>query len=265
MAMNRIAGAFAAVLSASLAFPSLAGEAWDDIAANLYGDRPIEDGSGFLEIDAPDRAHDAAIVPITVRATLPDGDARRIERMTLVVDENPAPVAGTFSFGTPASSRTFSTRVRVNAYSPVRVVAELSDGTLYARDAFVKAAGGCAAPALKDADEALAALGEMRFRDFGARASDGRHEAQVMVRHPNSSGFQRDPITLYYIPARFVDAITVRQGDEVIFAMDGGISISEDPSFRFDYAPNGQPITVEATDTDGAIFTEEWPSMTEGL
>ena len=46
----------------------------------------------------------------------------------------------------------------------------------------------------------------------------------------------------------------------MILAMEGGISLSEDPSFRFTYRPNGDPIRVEATDTEGAVFAEEWPT-----
>jgi sulfur-oxidizing protein SoxY len=41
--------------------------------------------------------------------------------------------------------------------------------------------------------------------------------------------------------------------------MTGGISISEDPSFRFSYAPNGEPVTVEARDTEGRVFKQTFP------
>ena len=61
--------------------------------------------------------------------------------------------------------------------------------------AFVKASGGCSAPASRSGEDALAGLGEMRLRDFGA-APDGRREAQVMIRHPQFSGLQRD-LTAY--------------------------------------------------------------------
>ena len=57
-----------------------------------------------------------------------------------------------------------------------------------------------------------------------------------MIRHPNNSGLQRDPITQYFIPAHFVQKLSIAQGDRLILAMEGGISISEDPNFRFDFA-----------------------------
>ena len=68
-------------------------------------------------------------------------------------------------------------------------------------------------------------------------------------------------MTLLYIPAHFVDELSVWQGDALLFSMDGGISISEDPNFRFDFRPNGAAtFRVEAKDTDGKLFRQEWPA-----
>ncbi len=158
-----------------------------------------------------------------------------------------------------------SMRVRVNAYSNIRAIAELDDGTLHQFARFVKASGGCSAPALKDQDAAMASLGEIRLRRFapadsvGDARSDTRAEAQVMVRHPNNSGFQMDPVSRLYIPALFVDQLTVSQGEELLFRMVGGISISEDPTIRFRYVPEGtDAIDVVAVDTDGREFRESF-------
>ena len=41
-----------------------------------------------------------------------------------------------------------------------------SDGKLYMVKTFVKAAGGCSAPAAKNADEAKVSLGQLKFRQF---------------------------------------------------------------------------------------------------
>jgi sulfur-oxidizing protein SoxY len=104
---------------------------------------------------------------------------------------------------------------------------------------------------------------QARWYDGEGAAPDGRREVQVMLRHPNYSGLQRDQITLYFIPAHFVDRLEVRQGDEVLFTMTGGISISEDPTFRFGYADDGAgTLQVQATDTEGASFEERFPAGT---
>ena len=50
------------------------------------------------------------------------------------------------------------------------------------------------------------------------------------------------------------------QGDALLFSMQAGISISEDPNFRFTYAPNGATtFKVEGRDTNGNVFRSEWP------
>src|SRR6266568_164072 len=115
---------------------------------------------------APARAEDAAIVPVTLRSKLSPGDARRIRSITLVIDRNPAPMAAKFELGPDANVSEIATRVRVNNYTDVHAVAELSDGTLYVSKTYVKASGGCSAPAAKNAEEAKGRLGQMRYRQF---------------------------------------------------------------------------------------------------
>ena len=60
-----------------------------------------------------------------------------------------------------------------------------------------------------------------------------------MIRHPNNSGMQMDQVTRLYVPAHFVSTVRIWQGDDLLLAVESGISISENPEFRFDYRPNG--------------------------
>jgi sulfur-oxidizing protein SoxY len=240
-------------------------DAWRALADDIFKGRPLADGTDLVGLEMPARAEDAAIVPVTMRVTLPPGDTRHLKTLTLVIDNNPAPVAATFNIAPNAGISTISTRVRVDSYTDVHAVAELSDGKLYVVKTYVKASGGCAAPAAKVADAAAERVGQMKFRQF-ATAGEGPvsapREAQVMMRHPNNSGLQRDQVSLLYIPAYFVDELRVWQGDALLFSMVGGISISEDPNFRFNFVPNGAAaFRVEAKDTDGKLFRQEWPAI----
>jgi sulfur-oxidizing protein SoxY len=200
-------------------------------------------------------AEDAALVPIEVKINVPEGDPRRVKAVTLVLDENPAPVVGKLSFEGERRAFALSTRIRVNSYSYLRAIAETEDGRLFMTKAYVKAAGGCSAPANKDLAEAKANLGEIRFRAFADRG-----EAQVQLRHPNYSGLQMDQVTRLYTPAWYVESVVVRQGDRPLFSLQGSIAISEDPTFRFTYADNGEPVTVEAKDTEGREFRRTFPA-----
>lgn len=233
-------------------------ETWNSIKGDIFKDRPILDGSGLVVLDAPRRAEDSALVPIGMRVNFADDDKRTLQSLILVIDENPAPVAGTFTIGPHSGVTSISTRVRVNSYSYVRLVAELSDGKLYGVKTFVKASGGCSAPAASNADASKSSLGQMKFRTFRADAG-AEPEAQFMMRHPQNSGLQMDQLTRLYIPPYFVENLKIWQGDDLVMTMDGGIAIAEDPNIRFNYKPNGAAsFRVEALDTSKHLFKDEW-------
>ncbi|WP_300035481.1 quinoprotein dehydrogenase-associated SoxYZ-like carrier [uncultured Roseobacter sp.] len=236
---------------------------WDDLRGDVIGDVALGDAASVLSVDAPYRAHDAATVPVVLTQTDP---GTRITGATVVVDENPAPVAAVFAFGEAMGQLDFELRVRVNQYSNVRVIADTPDG-FKMTGRFVKASGGCSAPASKDPTVALNNMGRMKLRTFSAASaqmSTPRREAQIMIRHPNYSGLQRDQITQLFIPAHFIDHIEVWQGTDLLFTMDGGISISENPVFRFGYNDNGTTtLTVRATDTDGNSWDQVLPKTGE--
>ncbi|MEM8951460.1 MAG: thiosulfate oxidation carrier protein SoxY, partial [Pseudomonadota bacterium] len=63
---------------------------WEDMRYDIVGDTEIQNGIAVLELDAPARAHDAATVPIVLRQI---DEAAAVTKATVVVDENPAPVA----------------------------------------------------------------------------------------------------------------------------------------------------------------------------
>lgn len=242
---------------------------WPGLVQDIFNNRQIDEGAGIVAIEMPYRAEDAAIVPVTLRITLSPADNRRVVAITLVIDQNPAPMAARFELGQNSSVSEISTRIRVNNYTDVHAVAELSDGKLYMTKTYVKASGGCSAPAAKNAEEAKARLGQIRFRQF-AKATDGpqngTREAQIMIGHPNNSGLQMDQLTRLYIPAFFINELRIWQDDTLVLAMQGGISISEDPNIRFAYVPNGaKRVRVEARDTEGHLFQGEWPVENSGI
>jgi sulfur-oxidizing protein SoxY len=259
MKMRNMLVAVAALAAFGAIAPAIADDdPWPDIRSVTFGDRPIAE-DGAVTLDAPYRAEDAAVVPLTMRIPASAGE---VKSLTLVIDKNPSPVAATFKFGEAAGKgdRMLETRVRVDMYTNVRAVVETADGKLHMAVKFVKASGGCSAAASKDADEALASIGKMQIRTFDDPAAKDRspptREAQVMIRHPNFSGMQMDQVTRQYTPMMIVNEMDVKRDGALIFTMEGGISISENPNFRFTFAP-GKEDTIEVTakDSDGRSFS----------
>jgi len=241
---------------------------WPGLVQDIFNNRAMQDGGDVIAIEMPTRAEDASIVPVTLRSKLGPTDERRIKTITLVIDQNPAPMAAKFTLGADANVTAISTRVRVNNYTDVHAVAELTDGQLYMVKTFVKASGGCSAPAAKNPEEAKARIGQMRYRQFtqaGNGATSGMRDAQVMVGHPNNSGLQMDQVTQLYIPAFFIDKLTLTQDGSLVLSVEGGISISEDPNIRFTYVSNGaKQFRAEARDTQGHVFEHDWPAEGSG-
>jgi sulfur-oxidizing protein SoxY len=239
---------------------------WPMLAEQIFTGQPLLDGGATLAIDAPYRAEDAALVPVGLRSLLASDDERHIRSITLVIDANPSPLAAVFKPSTASGMRNLSTRVRVDDYTNIHAATELSDGQLYASARFVKAAGGCSAPAAKLEADGIP-LGTMRFRQFPAAqgATTGLREAQLLVRHPNYSGMQMDQLTRLYVPAHFVTTIRIWQGADLLLSIEGGISISENPEFRFDYRPNGAAwFRTEVEDSESRTFSHDWPVAPEG-
>ncbi len=266
---RRFAATAAFALAVSAAPALAAGEEddpWPDLRETLFGERPIAEGAGVVSLEAPYRAYDAAIVPITIAAEIPQTSERYIKALTLIVDKNPAPVAAIFKLTPEMGTATISTRIRVNEYTNVRVIAETSDGALHMAEKFVKAAGGCSAPALKDMAAAEARIGKMKLKQSRPAGPEQTQEVQLLVSHPNYTGFQMNQLTRHYIPAHFVQDIKVSYAGQTLITVEGAISLSEDPSIHFSFLPqkNSDELSVEVRDTDGAVFSRSWPIGSAG-
>lgn len=229
---------------------------WQELRSTLFQDRPIASGEAAqIVLDAPARAEDAAIVPISISMRFPQREERYVKKLYLIIDNNPSPVGGIFTF-TPASGRAdIETRVRVDAYTHVRAVAELNTGELMMSTRFVKASGGCSAPPGKDPAAALATLGKMRFRVEGEPTPRQPALAQLMISHPNHSGLVMDQLTRHYTPAHFVRRIDISYAGTPIMSAEVDFSISENPNFRFWFVPEGEgELHAEVVDTNALRF-----------
>src|SRR5436309_10413470 len=92
---------------------------WPGLVQDIFSNRPMNEAAGVLALEMPVRAEDAAIVPVTLRVKLSPSDTRRVRAITLVIDQNPAPMAARFEFGQDSSISEISTRVRGNSYTDV--------------------------------------------------------------------------------------------------------------------------------------------------
>jgi len=246
--------------------PALAGSAWDDVRPSAFGDRAIQDGSAFIAFQAPYRAEDQRTVPLSAEAAFKDG--RKIKSITFIIDENPMPVAAAFRFADNRDRASLGLDIRLDHASPARVVVEASDGTLYMVEKFIKASGAgvCAAPPAVDPVVAEKTIGHMKLTDLtgpdsAAGATRFHRAAQLNIQHPQLTGMQMNQITLLYTPMRFVNAVEVKQGEDLIFTLEGSMTLSENPRIAFDYLINGaSTLNVRTRDTNETEWRKEFPA-----
>lgn len=228
---------------------------WPQIKAQLFGDRVIVDAADAIGLVTPYRAQDAAVVPVDITSRIAQTPERYIERLYLIIDENPSPVAATFHFPGRRVWNTISTRIRVNAYTNVRAIAETNTGEIFMTTNFVKASGGCSAPPLKDPSAAMVSLGKMKLQLPDGYVDGEMLLAKLLIKHPNTSGLQFDQVSRRFVAADYVRAIEVSYKGESLFSVEADISISENPAISFNFIPEGEgKIEVRVKDSEGRDF-----------
>jgi sulfur-oxidizing protein SoxY len=229
---------------------------WTKVHASVFANAPLEPADSVIALDTPKRAEDAAIVPLAIRAQFPQTRERYIETIWLIIDNNPSPIAAVFHFTLASGRADIETRVRIEEYTHVRAVALTNDGKLYMAANYVKASGGCSAPAGKDAIAAKANLGKMRLRVSDGVEAGRPALAQLMVSHPNDSGLAMDQVTRSYATPHFVRRVDIRYGGQLVMSADVDFSISENPNFRFYFVPQGEgELDAKVVDNQDLEFT----------
>ncbi len=221
-------------------------EIWTKVRASLFGARPIAEDESQVKLRLPPRAADASAVPLAVEA--PAGRSAT-KKLYLVIEKNPSPIAAIVEFGEASGGAVLETRVRVEDYTWVRAIVEKEDGSLAMSKRFIKAAGGCSAPAGKSLAERLKGMGEMKWRVEEMSTPGGPSAVQLLVRHPNNSGLAMDQLTRLYDPPHYVRALRVTLDDKLVLNADVDFSLSENPSLRFLVAAHG-PATLRADIVD---------------
>ena len=233
-------------------------DAWQShLKSDYFGASEIIEDESIMTIDGPVRAENGAIVPIQLHAQIAQSEAFYIKTVTLLIDDNPDPLAGIFHF-TPLSGKAdLALRVRLNSYSNVRVIAETSDGKLHMSKRFIKASGGCSAPVGTDLEAAFKRIGKMKFKVSPEVEPQQSKKLQIAISHPNVTGMQMNQQTRLYEPAHYVRKVRITFNDDVIFSAETGISISENPNFRFYFAAQQTGnLIAHVQDSKGLEFTE---------
>ncbi len=230
---------------------------WSDLEKAVFNTRTVTHDEKAIQLDAPGRPDDASLVPVTITVA----DPQNTKAIYLIIDDNPSPLAAHFTFGPAGYPKEIKMRVRVNAYTDLHAVAETKDGKLLETSLFVKASGGCSAPAGMTDEEAMRGMGEMKVKlDAGEMTANKPTEATLLIRHPNFNGMQMNQVTRFYTPARYIETIGVAFDGKSVFNLESDISLSANPVIHFAFLPDtakGQ-VTVQVDDSKQGHWSQSF-------
>lgn len=112
-------------------------ESVSDAMKALFEEDLTPTESADITLKAPDIAENGAVVPISVKSSIPG-----VTRIVLLVEQNPTPMAASFNLGEGAKADV-STRIKMGKTSDVIALVE-ANGKVYAARKNVKVTiGGC--------------------------------------------------------------------------------------------------------------------------
>jgi sulfur-oxidizing protein SoxY len=225
---------------------------WEGLRVKLFQARPIEVADSRVQLIVPLRAAYGASVPVKIVSRLPQTEALYVKRLYLLVDKNPSMLAAVLELTPEVGQADFETRLRVDEYSHVRVISELSNGELHMDSRFVKTSGGCSAPPNRSAPHLI---GKTVLKVPEVVTMNQPTPADVTVVHPNDTGFELNNVSVMFIPPHFVRSIKVSFAERKVFDAELDFSVSENPTFRFNFVPHGAGVLrADVEDSKEARF-----------
>ena len=215
-------------------------ERWAELQRAIFPGRTISEGAGVIQLDAPPRALDAALVPFTIALRERQADQVRIP------GDRQQPGAACRALHIRRRRRPThpqGTHARQHVHQCARGCGRFRGQTLCGAR-FVKASGGCSAPAGSNDEESTRNLGQMKLKLLSEFAAGKPVQAQLMIRHPNFNGMQMDQLTRLYAPAHFIRTINITYDDQPVLRIESDIALSTDPVITFGFKPS-RPGAVE--------------------
>jgi sulfur-oxidizing protein SoxY len=226
---------------------------WEALKAKLFPGKQLFMARERVALEVPQRAAFGAAVPVKVLSPQAQTPSQSVKKLYLIVDKNPSPIAAVVDYSLKVGHADFETRLRVDEYSHIRAVVELSDGQLFTDSRYVKVSGGCSAPPNRDN---LNEIGKTVFRVPEHIKTGQQIPVNVMIRHPNDTGFELNHITVMYIPPHFIRTVDVSYNGEPVIKAEMDFSISENPNIRFNLlADKSGELRAEVEDSKEQRFT----------
>ena len=231
---------------------------WDEnLRPGAFQDREINENQvdAVVEVKAPYRSEDPAVVPVSIHSKIPQTAERYIKKLHVYLDKNPLPLVGIFEFTPESGKADLAMRIRVDDNTYFRVVTEMNNGDLLMSKSFIRSLGGCSEPLGASVEESLKRMGKMKMNTIGDVALGDANLMQLKISHPNITGLGANQKTGVKPPPHFIKKLKISYDGKMVMKANLTFAISQDPSFRFFFLPEKEAdMVVEAVDTNNNEF-----------
>lgn len=200
--------------------------------------------SDDIQLIAPDKAENGAIVQIEVTSNIPNTEA-----IYVLVEHNPTALIGQYAFKNGAQPF-FITRIKMAETSDIKVIVKAGTQFYTASKKVEVLENGCGGGG--SANEKFETSMKLR-----AKLTTDVTEVKAIIIHPMHTGRGKaDNGEL--IPAHFIQTVTVSLNEKPVLEMQLGTGISKNPylTFKLAGATVGDKITVSCADNLGLSATQ---------
>jgi len=227
---------------------------WNAAAFNAVDSNAAADGlsisneepSDAIDIKAPSRAENGAIVQVAVHSHIPGSEA-----IAIFVEQNPTALIANTMFNHGAQAN-MVTRIKMAETSDIKVIVKVGGRYFTASKKVRVLENGCGGSSVSTAFKS-----SMKIR--AKKPKDGQTtQLKAIITHPMHTGRGTDD-NGELIPAHFIQHITVRHLDKPVVEMQLGTGVSKNPylTFHLAEAKLGDTIVVEWQDNLGKSGSAE--------
>lgn len=198
-----------------------------------------------IQITAPDRAENGAIVQVEIIANIPN-----IEAIAIFVEKNPTPLIANIMFGAGAAAK-LTTRIKMAETSDIKVVVSAGGKYFTAKKQVQVVENGCGGggSGLEKFETS------MKLR---AKLKNNTTEIKAIIIHPMHTGRGKDDFDKI-IAAHFIQLIDITHNNKPALQMQCGTGIAKNPYLTcyVDNAKVGDKINLTWHDNLGNTSTGE--------
>ncbi len=218
----------------------------EDAEKELSVSNEIE--SKDIEIKAPSRAENGAIVQVEVNSRIPNTEA-----IALLVDKNPTALIGNYMF-VQGALPTMVTRIKMAETSDIKVIVKSGNQYFTASRHVQVLENGCGGSA--SANEKF--ISSMKIRAKLSTDTPNVAQVKAIITHPMHTG-QGTDLNGEMIPAHFIQVVTIRHNQKSAIEMQLGTGIAKNPYFTFYLtdAKLGDKVYIEWSDNLGNSDSNE--------